>query len=117
MPFLEDLNLSLKIKDLTPDQAITLVDARLRGSSVLSPSMSESTTSPAASCWFVPTKSCSEEIPRASVNTLAQRAMIPAPKVSRQWRLRKAAIDRWLGDGILVLGQAAQSSDEDVHGK
>jgi excisionase family DNA binding protein len=55
-------------------------------------------------------------IPRSSLYKLAQEGKIPCQKVGRHWRFRKAAIDRWLDDGILVSGQGAQTSDEDMHG-
>ena len=40
-------------------------------------------------------------IPRSK---LARKDQIPCQKVGRHWRFRKAAIDRWLDDEIMVVG-------------
>lgn len=55
-------------------------------------------------------------IPRSSLYKLAQEGKIPCQKVGRHWRFRKAAIDRWLDDEIIVIGQETQTSDEEAHG-
>lgn len=36
------------------------------------------------------------KIPRSTAYRLAQEGRIPGQKVGKQWRFRKAAIDRWL---------------------
>ena len=55
-------------------------------------------------------------IPRSSLYKLAQEGKIPCQKVGRHWRFRKAAIDRWLDDEVIVIGQETRTSDEEVHG-
>ncbi len=43
------------------------------------------------------------KIAKSTLYKLAQQGRIPAQKVGRHWRFRKAAIDRWLERGGQVV--------------
>lgn len=48
-------------------------------------------------------------IPRSTVYKLAREGRIPGQKIGRQWRFRRAVVERWLGDG----GPEPISADKD----
>lgn len=37
-------------------------------------------------------------IPRSTVYKLVREGRIPGQKIGRQWRFRRAVVERWLGD-------------------
>ena len=51
------------------------------------------------------------KIPKPTLYNLAQHGRIPAAKVGRHWRFRKAAIDEWLDSRAPRLQRANEPAD------
>ena len=51
-------------------------------------------------------------IPRSTAYKLAQEGRIPGQKVGRQWRFRRAVVERWLGDSGTATNAAPGAKDE-----